>query len=399
MIVAPQPAIQRAALAEMARGARSADRGERLAIARVADARSIAALRAEWEELLCASAAPSFFLTWQWLYTWIETAGARLRPELLTFRRRGRLVAIAPFVRSSRTGALREGSLGRAIESLCFPPSLRFMGDGRVGSDDLDLIVRAGEEQAVIAAVAARLGDDPALLELRRLPRSSAIAEVAGKLVAQGWTLRQKPPEVCPVIDLEGVTWDGYVDGLGRSHRQNLRRRLRQLDQRFRVELQRVERAEEIDGALDVLVDLHHARWDQRGGSDAFDAELEGFHRRLARRALARGWLRLFVLRLDGVPAAALYGFRYRDRFLFYQSGFDPALARHSVGLAMMAMTIRSAIEEGARAFDLLHGAERYKFHWAGATRTLEHFELHPPSRLALRRRLRDTVRSAGAPA
>jgi hypothetical protein len=150
MIVAPQPAIQRAALAEMARGARSADRGERLAIARVADARSIAALRAEWEELLCASAAPSFFLTWQWLYTWIETAGARLRPELLTFRRRGRLVAIAPFVRSSRTGALREGSLGRAIESLCFPPSLRFMGDGRVGSDDLDLIVRAGEEQAVI---------------------------------------------------------------------------------------------------------------------------------------------------------------------------------------------------------------------------------------------------------
>src|SRR5207245_43184 len=78
-----------------------------------------------------------------------------------------------------------------------------------------------------------------------------------------------------------------------------------------------------------------------------------------------RGWLRLSELRLDGRPAASLYGFRYRDTFSFYQSGFDPAYARDSVGLVTMGLAIRSAIEEGAAEYDLLHGDEAYKFQWA----------------------------------
>jgi len=54
--------------------------------------------------------------------------------------------------------------------------------------------------------------------------------------------------------------------------------------------------------------------------------------------ALARDWLRLFVLRFDGKPAASLYGFRYNGVFYFYQSGFDPVYGKHSVGLVTMAL-------------------------------------------------------------
>jgi CelD/BcsL family acetyltransferase involved in cellulose biosynthesis len=129
------------------------------------------------------------------------------------------------------------------------------------------------------------------------------------------------------------------------------------------------------------LLHLHDARWRPRGGSDAFtSAGLVSFHEEMTRRALARGWLRLFELRLDGRPAAALYGFRYRDTFSFYQSGFDPAFAKDSVGLAMMALAIRSAIEEGASEYDLLHGDEAYKFQWARETRELARLEAYPPS-------------------
>ncbi len=53
----------------------------------------------------------------------------------------------------------------------------------------------------------------------------------------------------------------------------------------------------------------------------------------MSRLALDRRWLRLFVLRLDGVPVAALYGFLYQRVFYFYQSGYDPRYSKHSVGL------------------------------------------------------------------
>ena len=94
--------------------------------------------------------------------------------------------------------------------------------------------------------------------------------------------------------------------------------------------------------------------------------------------ALARGWLRLFVLRLNGKPAASLYGFRYNGVFYFYQSGFDPAYRKHSVGLVTMALTIKAALEEGAEECDLLHGGEEYKFHWTHAVREIGQLVVYP---------------------
>jgi CelD/BcsL family acetyltransferase involved in cellulose biosynthesis len=74
-----------------------------------------------------------------------------------------------------------------------------------------------------------------------------------------------------------------------------------------------------------------------------------------------------------------VYGFRYRDTFFFYQSGFDPRLARASVGLLAVGLSIKAAVEEGAREYDFLHGDEAYKFHWARRTREIGRLELYPP--------------------
>ena len=99
----------------------------------------------------------------------------------------------------------------------------------------------------------------------------------------------------------------------------------------------------------------------------------------MSRSGLELGWLRLFILRLDGRPAAALHGYQYGGVFSFYQAGFDPAFAKQSVGLVTMALAIKSAIEEGADEYDLLHGDEPYKYQWADKTRDLERIELFSP--------------------
>ena len=75
----------------------------------------------------------------------------------------------------------------------------------------------------------------------------------------------------------------------------------------------------------------------------------------------------------------SLYALRYRDTFSFYQTGLDPAFARYGVGMALVGLTVKHAIEEGAREYDLLHGAERYKFHWARQARQLGRIDLYPP--------------------
>jgi CelD/BcsL family acetyltransferase involved in cellulose biosynthesis len=126
---------------------------------------------------------------------------------------------------------------------------------------------------------------------------------------------------------------------------------------------------------------LHAERWEGRGGSTAFHSPaLRAFHEEWSQVALARGWLRLYLIRLDGEPVAGLYGFRHGDVFSFYQTGFSPRYARYGVGQVMLGLTIQEAIGEGARVYDFLHGDERYKFDWAREVSELVRIELYPPS-------------------
>ena len=80
---------------------------------------------------------------------------------------------------------------------------------------------------------------------------------------------------------------------------------------------------------LDVLFALHQARWP---GSPWF-ADAEAFHRDFAALALERGWLRLWILELDGFPAGAWLGYRFAGVESYYQAGRDPAQITRSLGL------------------------------------------------------------------
>ena len=176
------------------------------------------------------------------------------------------------------------------------------------------------------------------------------------------------------------MSWETYLGALGAEHRYNFNRKWRRLNRDFTVQFKPVYREEQCRESIDLVMDLHNLRWRDRGGSDAFRTEgLVEFHREFSRVALKRGWLRLYVLRLDQKPAACLYGFLYGSKFYFYQSGFDPAYQKQSVGLVSMGLGIKRAIEDGATEYDLLHGTEEYKSHWSRERRELSRLELYPP--------------------
>jgi CelD/BcsL family acetyltransferase involved in cellulose biosynthesis len=186
---------------------------------------------------------------------------------------------------------------------------------------------------------------------------------------------------VCPFIPLTGHTWASYLATLGSAHRYNVQRRIRNLDKQFTVRFERARTEDERREALALLVALHNRRWDERGGSESFSTPaLLAFYDEVSRRALERDWLRLYVLRLDGEAVAALHGYAYGGTFLFYQAGFDPEYRKHSVGLAIMGLAIKSAVEEGLDEYDLLHGDESYKFQWAPKSRELACLEAFPGS-------------------
>ena len=339
-------------------------------VQRIEDPRVFSGLRSEWNELLAHSRADCLFLTWEWLYTWWKHLAGPRALSILTVRRGGELVAIAPLARKAF-----------ALEPLLPFGSLEFLGSGSVGSDYLDVIVRRDREREAVDALADYLASSRMMLELTHLRRSGTFAlELAGRLSREGWTTAESQVGQCAFIELTARPWEAYLATLGPSHRANFRRRLRKTSSRYTLEFVRVESEAERRDALRKLFALHDHRWRHRGGSNAFHTSaLRSFHEEFSQQALQRGWLRLFLLTLDGMPAAALYGFRYGPTFYYYQSGFDPAYAADGVGTQAMGLAIQSATGERVDEFDLLHGDEPYKRLWAQGSRELGRLQLYPP--------------------
>ena len=332
----------------------------------IRDAAGFERLVAEWDELVDASGSNTPFLKAAWVDGWRRHALGNAALHVVTARDRGRLIAIAPMLR------VRHG--------LSLSDRLEFMGNGPAGSDYLDAIVRTGAADNALGAIAASIHSEQLPLYLDHLPPSSQADGLRTALEGRGWTAIESSPDVCPFIDLSGHTWDSFLQSLGSAHRANVRRRLRAINADFVVQFRLADSHAERRDALTALVHFSQLRWQNEGGTSAFpNPQMVAFHQHVTRRAMDEGWLRLYVLTLNGVIAAVMYGFAIGDRFFFYQHGFDNTYSRYSLGLVLMALTVRASIEDGIRDFDMLYGHESYKSLWTQQQRALKRLQLFPP--------------------
>jgi CelD/BcsL family acetyltransferase involved in cellulose biosynthesis len=237
------------------------------------------------------------------------------------------------------------------------PRVLRYLGHGP--GDELGPIYGRGDQGGAARALRMALDElDWDMFLGEQMPGQDGWSDLL-----DGRTWRR---EASPTLNLPG-TWDEYAAGRSSNFRQQLRRREEALAREGGVAT-RLADPTTLDGDLDTLFALHRARW----GSARSDFDDTPFHRELAHEALARGWLRLWVLELDGRAIAAWHGFRVGSVASYYQAGRDPSFERLSVGFVLLAHSIRSAIAEGATEYRFGRGDEPFKARFTSTDPGLE---------------------------
>jgi len=228
---------------------------------------------------------------------------------------------------------------------------LRFVGHGP--ADQLGPICSSADRAAVARA----------LVQLVRTRPSGARALLAERVPGEeDWAQRlgatRLRRESSPVLDIAGRSWDEFLASRSRNFREQARRRERKLQREHRLTFRITTEPAQLDEDFDIFVRLHGLRW---GEQSAFAGARESFHREFAHLALERGWLRLWLLEIDGVPVSAWYGFRFGGVDSYYNAGRDPAWDPHSVGFILLTRTIRAAFEDGMTQYRFLLGDEAYK--------------------------------------
>ncbi|WP_282604532.1 GNAT family N-acetyltransferase [Pelagibius sp. Alg239-R121] len=323
-----------------------------------------------WQELETRSDS-SFFQSWCWIGTWLETLPPHFNPRILRVTSDGRLVGLGILI-------LHAGNRHRIM-----PVGRLLLNEtGDPYHDRLTLeyggILSDRNAGAEVTAAALRwlASHDPDWSELclsGLLPETLAeVSSAASDLGLLTWIPDLKP---CDYVDLAQVRSgkDDYLSQLSRNTRQQLRRALRLYEADGPLTLTAAGSLEEAHSFLDQLAELHQSYWIARGETGSFsNAYFSQFHRALVTAGFPEGKIQLLRADAGGRPIGYLYNFVHHGYVYGYQSGFsydqDP---KRKPGLVTHYLAIEQNLGQGARIYDFMAGHGQHKRSLGNATQDM----------------------------
>ncbi len=321
----------------------------------ITETSQIAEIENEWRAL--AELRGNAFITPEWFRCWLDHSPDSASPLIAAARREDRtLVGVMPLMldTSKRPRAIRFGGANFGDR---FVPASSEAKEGDVAAATMKALEQAG------------IGNHMILLD--HVDQTTTWwQEMQQKSQTRRTATEQQQFDVA-YIQLEGLDWESYLASRSRNFRSQIGRRERNLRREHEVSV-RSATDETVQDDISQLFDLHMRRWSGRGRSSLEAKVARPFLTSFAVAAQRRDWLRLRLLEVDGTAVAAFLGWRLGQTYAFYQSGFDPDWSGMSVGMVLMALTVRSALEEGADEFDMLLGDEPYKHRFTNASRPVQ---------------------------
>ena len=322
----------------------------------------------DWDELIAESAAPSVFLTRDWITAWWSHFGAGIDPCLLrVMTGNRRTLGIAPMYLERLRGPARR---------------LGLLGDRVVGSEYLGLAARRGSESEVAGAAASWLAaKQPTwdLADLSGLREDDPAAREFESALRAGAARVDEQEHPCSAVALP-ADFEDYLAGLGSKFRQSYRQRTNKLLRSCDVRFFRTESEAELPAHLDALFRLHQARWTRAGRPGSFaDPRMRSFYDDVSRRLLRSGRLRFWHLQADGAIRACQFAFAYDGVLYSLQEAYDDQFRVPGVGglgVVLRGQVLRAAIEERLHTYDFLGGVEDHKLRWGASVHTVRRVRL-----------------------
>ena len=274
-----------------------------------------------------------------WLQTWWDIFGENHGPEILAGYRQGKLIGVAPLRVKEKTA--------------------RFIGDENI-CDYQDMVVAPNHHYEFIEAILSYLKKkEVRFLQLGTLrPDSISLTQLPNIAKQMGYAAIYNQVAFSYEIILPR-TWESYLQLLAGKQRHEIRRKLRRLNEAGEIRFRIIERPDEISENMDTFFSMFKASRPDK--SEFLTDPMVSFFLLLAQRMAQQGFLRMFFLDIDRVPAAGVMCFDYNDTNFLYNNGYNPQFSHLSPGFLSKVYSIRNSIDQGKLRYDLLKGDEGYK--------------------------------------
>ncbi|HEX3434273.1 MAG TPA: GNAT family N-acetyltransferase [Solirubrobacteraceae bacterium] len=326
-----------------------------------------------WNALALSAGAP--FMSCEWQRSWAEAFGGEGFRWTVLHDADGSIRACTCVVHGAR----------------------RLASSTNVHSPDWDVLARDSQSRAELidALVAAR----DSRVSLQGLRADSEAAQLAERALSeQGYRVAPVPGPFSPWLSLPDSFEQLEADSSS-SLRSQVRRRRRGLEREGQLTFRVSGGPDSLADDLETFLALEASGWKGRDGTAIVSKpSTDKLYRGYAEGAAAQGWLRLYMLELDGEAIAADFGIAFAGTGVFVKTGFDESRAKLSPGLVLRAEVLRSSVEEGLTGYDFLGDPDTYKTRWTADTRPRVSLWAYRGEALpgyAYRRRLRPLLKQA----
>jgi CelD/BcsL family acetyltransferase involved in cellulose biosynthesis len=327
----------------------------------IVDLPPLAELEPEWRDLQRRT-PHSFFNSWAWIGSWLESLPPRVRPRLIRARAHGRVVALATLCERvvTRGGVVRSRTL-----------SLNSTADPRLDELTIEhngLLCERGIELRVFDSFLKILLESDSWDEIR-IDGLDQIALLDAVPMGSLKPIVDLRPEYFVDLDAVRSSGKGYLDALPPKIRSQLRHSLRDCPGNLVFETaSTVSRAQAF---MRDLKRLHTQSWEAKNGTGAFANEyFDKFHEDLIVKRFGEGVVEVSRLSVSDRPVGYVYNFLYQGIVYAYQSGFDLNFDKRSSwrpGLLSHMFAIEAGLARGHRVYSFLAGESRYKRHMSRA--------------------------------
>lgn len=328
-----------------------------------ADLTSVEERVGQWNEWNLVSSSDAPFVCWDWYLNWLRHFEASYDEIVflethLSVEEAPEDTCVFPMVRKGRLLELAGYNLGDFQDARSNEPA-------RI-ADFVDLLLYFAHTHNLILSF-SKVPDHGSLKSelICRAERANAPRVVS-------------PLGPCPYFSIEGNGLEDVLTRFGKSTRKGIRRRLRNFEENIGIDF-RVE-AGISEEFLATASDIHRKLQIQKPGASIFDDNSIQTFLKSVSGSPEVGLTSSMLRDGSGTPIAFEIGFLAGDTYFAWVSAYDPDYSDHRPGTCAMASLIDHLSRAGVKTFDLLCGAELYKYQYADGEHYIHSLRIFPNS-------------------
>jgi len=301
------------------------------------------------------------FMTFEWFASWWQYYGNNNKMFVILVREGSETVGIAPFMRTKMSWrGFPLAAISVMDNYACGETGLILQKQHEARKNEImDSIFRYMQEHNSRCDI---------LLSISVLKDSVTDKALTGVFRSRKLEYLTYPTDTSPYIPVQG-NWEEYF----RSRSRNLRSKLNRVRNLYKRagDYKIVKYTEgNMEQAMNELLQVSKKTWKYKAGTAiASSPETTGFFSTLAESLSRKGWLDIWILKLNGTPIASAYNMKYKKKVYASKMGYDEDYKHLSPSEFLNAEAIKDAFENSMLEFNWLGKADTYKMKWTSFCR------------------------------